>query len=48
MRNTFVAILIVLSFCSGCVTRSTKDEAGNTVGKSRTVWIWQKDFWGNN
>ncbi len=45
MKHTLIALLIVLVCGSGCVTRSTQDEYGKTVGKSRTVWIWQKDFW---
>jgi hypothetical protein len=46
MRSTLLALLIVLSCCGGCKTRTTKDEGGNTVGKSKTIWFWQKDYGG--
>ncbi len=45
MRYTLIAILFMLVCGSGCITRTTKNESGGTVGKSRTIWIWQKDFW---
>jgi hypothetical protein len=46
MRYNLVSMLILLVCCGGCVTRTTKDQSGNIVEKSRTVWIWEKDFWG--
>ncbi len=45
MRYKILVLLIVLACGSGCVTRTTQDQGGNKVGKSRTVWIWQKEFW---
>jgi hypothetical protein len=46
MRDKLAAILIVLACCSGCMTRQTTNSDGSaTSAKSRTLWIWQKDFW---
>ena len=46
MRYRLLAILIVLACCVGCITQqTTKNEADPKVVKSRTIWIWEKDFW---
>ena len=47
MRYTVVTILIALACWSGCKTLPTMGEANSTVGTQRTIWIWEKDFWGH-
>lgn len=46
MKYKLLAILIVLASGGGCMTRqTTNSEGSDTIAKSRTIWIWQKDFW---
>ena len=49
MRHTVVAMLILLACCSGCVTQTRSEQsspgAENKVINTRTIWIWQKEFW---
>jgi hypothetical protein len=45
MRYKVAAILVVLSCCAGCMTQTIKSEPEGNVVSTRTIWIWQKDFW---
>jgi len=50
MRYTVFAMLIGLACCGGCMTQTVtrKTGMGQSEGKvlsSRTIWIWQKEFW---
>ncbi len=47
MRLTFLALLVALACSSGCVTKTPVNDSGVRTGKSRTVWFWEKDFWGS-
>ncbi|MCX6906287.1 MAG: hypothetical protein NTW03_22970, partial [Verrucomicrobia bacterium] len=44
-HRQILALSIVLACGSGCMTQTTTNETDAKVVKSRTIWIWQKDFW---
>ena len=45
-----LVVLIALACCGGCMTQTVTRKPGygasqDSIVRSRTVWIWQKDFW---
>ena len=47
-----IALLIGLACCAGCINQTVTrgkglGQPGGKVLHSRTIWIWQKDFWGS-
>ena len=49
---TAIALLIGLACCAGCINQTVTrgkglGQPGGKVLRSRTLWIWQKDFWGS-
>ena len=50
MRYVSIAILILVTCCGGCITRTVTyppslSSPDAKVVRSRTIWMWQKDFW---
>jgi hypothetical protein len=50
IQKTIIAALLLL-LCSSCVSRTISEpvglnsgEKGKTIKKTKTVWIWDKDF----
>lgn len=50
MKRMLVGMIAALSLCGGCMTHTVTrlsgsgSQDGQTV-HSRTIWIWQRDFW---
>jgi len=44
-HRQILALSMVLACCGGCMTQTTTNGTDAKVVSSRTIWIWQKDFW---
>jgi hypothetical protein len=51
MIKKFIFAVLVLLLCSACVSRTITEpvglnsgEKGNTVKKTKIIWIWDKEY----
>lgn len=51
MIKKFIFAVLLILLCSSCVSRTISEpvglnsgKTGNTIQKTKIVWIWDKDF----